>query len=111
MDQFSAEEPTALAGDLNAPISSSQKAYDRVERPLADLGLVDAYRVARALHSSEQPTEATYFHHRRPDQPFQIDHVFVPADWAAVAKVELGGFDTWVGAGRSEHVPGTVEAS
>ncbi|MGY1748843.1 endonuclease/exonuclease/phosphatase family protein [Modestobacter sp. SYSU DS0511] len=111
IERFSVDGPTVLAGDLNAPISSSQKAYDRVERRLADLGLVDAYRTARGLELGEQPTEATYFHHRRQGQPFHIDHVLVPSVWADEAKVEVGDFDTWVGSGRSDHVPVTVEVS
>lgn len=111
IEQFSADEPIVLAGDLNAPISTSQKAYDRVERRLAGRGLVDAYRAVRELGDSEQPSEATYFHHRRQDQPFHIDHVFVPAAWADRAKVEVGDFDTWVDSGRSDHVPVTVDVS
>ncbi|WP_164700294.1 endonuclease/exonuclease/phosphatase family protein [Modestobacter sp. KNN46-3] len=78
VEPFSTKAPTVLAGDLNAPISSTQNAYDKVERRLNELGLVDAYRVAHGLELDEQPTEPTYFHHRRQDQPFHIDHVFVP---------------------------------
>ncbi|MCZ2826654.1 MULTISPECIES: endonuclease/exonuclease/phosphatase family protein [unclassified Modestobacter] len=106
--QFSADAPTVLAGDLNAPIADSQKHYDRVEQRLNDLGLVDAYRASRGLEAGERPAEPTYFHHRRQDDPFDIDHVFLPTAWADAAAVEVGDFDTWVGTGRSDHVPVTV---
>ncbi|MGY1842059.1 endonuclease/exonuclease/phosphatase family protein [Modestobacter sp. SYSU DS0875] len=108
VEQFSADAPTVLAGDLNAPISSSQKQYDRVERRLDGLGLVDAYRVSRGLEIGEQPTEPTYFHHRRQDQPFHIDHVFVPLAWASDATAEVGDFDVWIASGQSDHAPVTV---
>jgi endonuclease/exonuclease/phosphatase family metal-dependent hydrolase len=74
-------------------------------------GLVDAYRASRALGIGEPLVEATYFHHRRSDQPFHIDYVFAPASWTASGNVEVGDFDTRVGAGRSDHVPVTVEIS
>ncbi|MCZ2817891.1 endonuclease/exonuclease/phosphatase family protein [Modestobacter sp. VKM Ac-2984] len=108
IEQFSADEPTVLAGDFNAPIPSSRSRYDRIEGRLHELGLVDAYRVARGLELGEEPVEATYFHQRRQDQPFHIDHVFLPVAWADAAKVEVGEFAGWVGSGRSDHVPVTA---
>jgi hypothetical protein len=98
-------EPVVLAGDFNAPIASSQQQYDRVERRLEDLGLVDAYRTTRGLGDGETWSEATYYQYRRRDKPFHIDHMFIPADWSGRLKVEVGDFDTWVGSGRSDHVP------
>jgi exodeoxyribonuclease-3 len=98
-------EPVVLAGDFNAPISTSQAQYDAVARRLRDLGLVDAYRASRGLGDDENWTEATYYQYRRQDRPFHIDHLFVPAEWADRVKVEVGDFDTWVGSGRSDHVP------
>ena len=99
---------TVLAGDLNAPIASTQARYDEVERRLDGLGLVDAHRVSRGLGAGQQPAEATYFQHRRSDRPFHIDHVFVPTAWTDGVQVEVGDFATWVGSGRSDHTPVTV---
>jgi hypothetical protein len=101
----SADGPVVLAGDFNAPIAATQRQYDRLETRLCDLGLVDVYRVSRALEPGELPTEATYYQHRKRERPFHIDHVMVPADWASDAKVEIGDFGTWVATGRSDHVP------
>ena len=100
-----ADEPVVLAGDFNAPIASSQRQYDRADARLRDLGLVDVYRVSRDLEPGEAPTEATYYQHRKPERPFHIDHVMVPREWAADAKVDIGDFDTWIATGRSDHVP------
>jgi len=102
-------EPVVIAGDFNAPITSSQAQYDRVERRLRDLGLVDAYRTTRGLGDGEAVTEPTYYQYRRQEKPFHIDHVFVPVEWANRVKVEVGDYDTWVGSGRSDHVPVIVE--
>lgn len=104
-----AEGPVVLAGDFNAPISASQRQYDKAEGRLRDLGLVDVYRVARGLEPGELPTEATYYQHRRRERPFHIDHVMMPPDWAADAKVEIGDFDTWIASGRSDHAPVIAE--
>jgi exodeoxyribonuclease-3 len=105
IEQNSADEPVVLAGDFNAPIASSQAQYDTVARRLEALGLLDAYRVSRGLDTGEPPTEATYYHLRRREQPFHIDHLMLPATWTDAAKVEVGDFDTWIASGRSDHVP------
>lgn len=109
IEQSSQGEPIVLAGDFNAPITSSQRQYDKVERRLADLGLVDAYCASRGLVAGEQPTEATYHQHRRRELPFHIDHFMLPTSWTDGAKVEVGDFDTWIASGRSDHVPLIVE--
>jgi endonuclease/exonuclease/phosphatase (EEP) superfamily protein YafD len=109
IEQFSAGGTTVLAGDFNAPIASSQAQYDRVERRLNALGLVDAYRVSRDLALGERPIEATYYQHRQSDRPFHLDHLFLPAEWADGAKVEVGDFDAWVASGHSDHVPVVVD--
>jgi hypothetical protein len=109
IEQFGGVDPVVLAGDLNAPISTSQAAYDKVARRLEGLGLVDAYRVSRGLAADDAPAEATYYHYRRRGLPFHIDHVMVPAAWVDSITVEVGDFDTWVGSGRSDHVPVIVD--
>jgi hypothetical protein len=109
IEQSAAGEPVVLAGDFNAPISSSQAGYDKVAYRLERLGLVDAYRFSRGLAPGDPTPDATYFHHRRLEQPFHIDHVMLPARWVDDVNVELGDFDTWVDSGRSDHVPVVVD--
>ncbi len=99
------EGPVVLAGDFNSPIEISQKQYDVVARRLEDRGLVDVYRAARGLGQGEPPIEATYYHHRRRELGFHIDHIWLPAPWADGAKVDVGDFDTWIASGQSDHVP------
>ena len=76
--------PVVLAGDLNAPISSSSSSArghaDNVERMLAR-GLVSAYTAARAV--GDPLTEPTFYHQRKATQPFHIDYVFVPKEWTS----------------------------
>ncbi|MGY1690385.1 endonuclease/exonuclease/phosphatase family protein [Geodermatophilus sp. SYSU D01105] len=101
--------PIVLAGDFNAPITTSQRRYDEVMRRLTQMGLVDAYRVTRGIQDGESPTEGTYYHWRRHEMQFHIDHVVVPTEWADGAKVEIGDFETWVASGRSDHAPVVVD--
>jgi hypothetical protein len=105
IERASGDERAVLAGDFNAPIASSQAQYDKVARHLEELGLRDVYRVSRGLETGEAPIEATYYQHRRRELAFHIDHLLLPAEWADVAKVEVGDFDTWIASGRSDHVP------
>ncbi|MGY1621045.1 hypothetical protein ACI789_02465 [Geodermatophilus sp. SYSU D00965] len=106
METESGRGPIVLAGDFNSPIASSQKQYDEVARRLGDLGLVDVYRVARDLEPSEPPVDPTYYQRRQGEvRGFHIDHIWLPAECANGAKVDVGDFDTWIAAGRSDHVP------
>ncbi|SDM41538.1 Endonuclease/Exonuclease/phosphatase family protein [Geodermatophilus siccatus] len=108
IEAASGEGPVVLAGDFNSPITTTQKQYDQVARRLDNLGLVDVYRTARDLEHGEPPVEATYYHHRRRERGFHIDHIWLPADWADGAKVDVGDFDTWIAPGLSDHVPVTA---
>ncbi|MCZ2817869.1 endonuclease/exonuclease/phosphatase family protein [Modestobacter sp. VKM Ac-2984] len=95
--------PVVLAGDFNAPISSSQGHYDTVASRLEALGLVDAYSTSRDLARDQAPEEPTYYHRWRRENPFHIDHVVGPRAWMTDASVRVGDFDTWVGSGRVEE--------
>ncbi|CCH89481.1 conserved protein of unknown function [Modestobacter italicus] len=105
IEQLDTSEPVVLAGDFNAPISSSQSQYRTVVSRLEDLGLVDAYRATRSLDADESPVDPTYFHHWRQDRPFHIDHLMVPSAWSDALTVQVGDFGTWVASRRSDHVP------
>jgi exodeoxyribonuclease-3 len=103
------DEEVVVAGDFNAPVPSSVRAYRRVAARYARLGLADAYRHARGLSDDEEPAEPTYFHEWKREKPFHIDRVLLPVSWVSGAAVEVGDFDTWVASKRSDHVPVVVE--
>jgi exodeoxyribonuclease-3 len=102
--------PVVLAGDLNAPISSvsadARRHADTVSQ-LAALEFVSAFTAARG--EADPLTEPTLYHQRKLEQPFHIDHVFVPKDWASGIEVTVGTYQDWVAAKRSDHVPIIVD--
>jgi hypothetical protein len=85
----------------------------RVSGPikLRRLGLTSACHAARGVAQGQEPEPTLYWRDRRRDGPiYHIDYCFIPKDWTArLAGVSVGGFDDWVGAGLSDHVPLTVE--
>ncbi len=112
---FCAAAPVIVAGDFNNNVY-----WDRPSHPnnhaaaVADLhrlGLASAYHVARGVAQGAEPEPTLYWRDRRRDGPvYHIDYCFVPRRWAArLARVVVGGFDEWVGAGLSDHVPLLVE--
>jgi exodeoxyribonuclease-3 len=114
-DGFCAGAPLVVAGDFNNNVY-----WDRPGRPnnheaaVADLhriGLASAYHVARGVAQGAEPEPTLYWRDRRRDGPvYHIDYCFVPQLWTArLARVVGGGFDEWVGAGLSDHVPLMVE--
>jgi endonuclease/exonuclease/phosphatase (EEP) superfamily protein YafD len=102
--------PVVLAGDLNAPIAArpsvARQHADSVMR-LEAHGLVSAFSATRG--DVDPLSEPTFYHLRKADQPFHIDHVFVPKEWTSGIRLAVGGFDDWVATGRSDHVPLTVD--
>jgi len=103
------EGPVVLAGDLNAPIAGSARQHAANVAALATLGMVSAWTVARP--GVDPATEPTLFHQWKRDQPFHIDHVFVPEAWAEDVSVTVGGYDDWVATKRSDHVPLVVDVA
>ena len=61
------------------------------------------------LHGAETvPT--LYWRDRTKDGPtYHIDYVFLPSRWIGKARVDVGTFETWCGAGLSDHVPVIVD--
>lgn len=116
--------PVVLAGDLNAPGHDGSPTLARhleVTDLLEAHGLVSAYAAARGLtpRTAHQDTstgaasvalaEPTYYHHRRRDRPWHIDHVFVPREWHRDLTVQMGTYEEWVATRRSDHVPVLVD--
>lgn len=98
-----------LAGDLNAPISTSVTQHQRNVSALVEAGLISAFSHTRGASDDAITAEPTYYQHRREDLAFHIDHVFIPTAWASRVTMTVGDFSTWVGAGHSDHVPLIVD--
>lgn len=102
--------PVVLAGDLNAPISSSptdaRRHTDNVNRLLAH-GIASAFTAARG--DADPLTEPTLYHQWNVAQPFHIDHVFIPKEWTSGVDVTVGTYKDWVATKRSDHVPVAVD--
>jgi endonuclease/exonuclease/phosphatase family metal-dependent hydrolase len=106
LDQHHDNQPVVLAGDFNAPISTTLVAYQRLQSRFAALGLTDAFQHARPGQRDASPT---LYMHRRQHEPFHIDHILIPQGWTRGLSVTVGDYDTWVGSGRSDHTPLTAD--
>jgi exodeoxyribonuclease-3 len=105
LDQHHDGQPVVMAGDFNAPISTSAAAFQRLQPRFAALGLVDAFQHVRP---GQQQAAPTFYWNLREDQPFHIDHICLPKDWTDGLSVSVGDFHTWVGSRRSDHAPVTA---
>jgi hypothetical protein len=104
--------PAVLAGDLNAPIPSSPADARRHAESVARLqahGLVSAFTAARG--DADPLTEPTLFHQWKAEQPFHIDHEFIPKEWTSGIRLKVGTYSEWVATKRSDHVPVIVDLS
>lgn len=98
--------PVVVAGDLNAPlVSDARSAAGHAANVIAlrSLGLESAF--TSAFGDRDPLSLPTYFHRRRQDQAFHIDHVFIPGLWRVGLSMAVGTFGAWVASGRSDHVP------
>lgn len=100
------EGPVVLAGDFNAPITTTAVAHTENVRLLAEHRLVGAYTVTRGTDTTREPT---YYRWLREEHPFHIDHVFVPEEWASRLSMTVGSYEDWVLSRRSDHVPLLVD--
>ncbi|MBY9074243.1 endonuclease/exonuclease/phosphatase family protein [Nocardioides sp. WL0053] len=104
--------PVVLAGDLNAPILSSPVDARRHAESVTRLqahGLVSAFTAARG--DADPLTEPTLFHQWKAEQPFHVDHVFIPKEWTSGIGLRVGTYSEWVATKRSDHVPVIVDLS
>ena len=102
--------PVVLAGDLNAPISSTPadaRRHANTVGQLASLGLVSAFTTTRG--EIDPLTEPTLYHRRKLERSFHIDHVFVSKDWTTGIEVTVGTYEDWVATKRSDHIPLIVD--
>lgn len=100
---------TIIAGDFNLTGDGSEvEGFLGIVTHLKSRGFTSAYH-----HHFTEPfgveTRPTFFQGRKSDEPYHIDYLFVSDDLLpALSSVEVGGYDAWVGAGHSDHVPLTV---
>jgi exodeoxyribonuclease-3 len=101
--------PTVMAGDFNSNTifdGNRDDNHSRLVARLADLGLFSAYH-AHHREAQGAETRPTYFHYRRRERPYHLDHVFLPEAWRAELRdVEVGSPDEWLA--YSDHCPMTV---
>ncbi len=114
-DEFLTGAPAVVAGDFNNNVYWDRPSHPNNHAAAVDdlrrLGLESAYHVARGVAQGDEPEPTLYWRDRRRDGPiYHIDYCFLPKTWAAhLARVVVGNFDDWVGAGLSDHVPLLVE--
>lgn len=112
-----AGQPAIVAGDLNHNVI-----WDRLGwrgnhavslRLMDELGLVSAYHAIRGEAHGAESTPTIYWRDRTRDGPtYHIDYVFVPRPWISrVASIEIGAYESWCGAGLSDHVPVIVDVT
>lgn len=112
---FLGERPAVIAGDLNSNsiwdkpgwrINHSTKVRIIEER----FGLVSAYHAVRGEAHGQEKEPTLYWRDRTKDGPtYHIDYVFLPKHWIGKARVDIGSFEAWCGAGFSDHVPVVVD--
>ncbi len=113
--EFCRDAPLVVAGDFN-----NSAIWDRpgnvnnmaaIDEILRDYGLVSAYHVAYSAQLGSEPDPTLYWRDRKRDgYRYHIDYIYIPRAWTrAHYSLTVGGFDDWVGSGRSDHVPLVVE--
>jgi exonuclease III len=109
--EWFAAGPLVMAGDFNSNAifdGKRRKAnHTTMVEELRDrYGVVSAYHAA---HGMEHGAEAhpTFHLYRRREKPYHFDYVFVPAEWTAGMRVEIGEYCDW--GAESDHCPVMVE--
>lgn len=102
--------PAVVAGDFNTAAGTGEAGqFARLAARLGALGLRSAYHAWFGEEFGAE-TRPTYYHYGRRERPFHIDYCFVSAALAErLTSVEVGGYDDWIGPGRSDHAPLSVE--
>jgi len=99
-----------LAGDFNCSANTADpRPHLRNVGRLADLGLRSAYHQHHGCAPGEEPVGTLYWRWKA-TSPFHCDLAFIPEAWTTrLRTVEVGSYEDWVQAGRSDHCPVTVE--
>jgi exodeoxyribonuclease-3 len=112
---FLGERPAVIAGDLNSNTIWDKPGWrinhsTKVKILEESFGLVSAYHAIRGEAHGKESEPTLYWRDRTKDGPtYHIDYVFLPKRWLGQAKVDIGTFEAWCGAGLSDHVPVIVD--
>jgi exodeoxyribonuclease-3 len=113
---FLGERPAVIAGDLNSNTIWDKPGWrinhsTKVRILEESFGLVSAYHTIRGEAHGQESEPTLYWHDRTKDGPtYHIDYVFLPTAWIGkVSHLSIGAFETWCGAGLSDHVPVIVD--
>jgi exodeoxyribonuclease-3 len=113
--RFLSGGPAVVAGDFNNHVLWDKPGW-RMNHAneiaaLSRLGLTSAYHAARGIAAGDETDPTLYWRDRTRDGPaYHIDYIFMRRDWAAMPfRLDVGGFDDWVGPGLSDHVPLTLD--
>jgi len=99
-----------LCGDFNSSVIWD-KPKDRwrhaaVVETMAEQGYVSLYHHATG-EAQGQETQPTFFLYRKPERPYHIDYVFVPAALSGSATITVGAPADWIV--LSDHLPLVVD--
>lgn len=114
---FIQDGPSVVAGDFNDNVLWDKPKrlnnHGLVVRALNAFGLHSAYHQSRGISQGAEPDPTIYWRDRKIDGPrYHIDYCFVPHQWINEGlAVDVGGYQEWVGAGLSDHVPLVVDLS
>jgi len=112
---FLADRAAVIAGDLNSNTIWDKPGWrinhsTKVKILEDDFGLVSAYHAVRGELHGKETVPTLYWRDRTKAGPtYHIDYVFLPSRWIGKVKVDVGTFETWCGAGLSDHVPVIVD--
>ncbi|MFI5001253.1 MAG: hypothetical protein ACHQK9_15355 [Reyranellales bacterium] len=112
---FLGERPAVIAGDLNSNTIWDKPGWRNNHSTkvgiMEAMGLVSAYHAVRGELHGEESEPTLYWRDRTKDGPtYHIDYVFLPTQWIEkVRELAVGSFETWCGAGLSDHVPVIVD--
>jgi len=113
---FLGERPAVIAGDLNSNTIWDKPGWrinhsTKVRILEESFGLVSAYHAIRGEAHGQESEPTLYWRDRTKNGPtYHIDYVFLPSAWIGkVSHLSVGAFETWCGAGLSDHVPVVVD--
>ncbi len=107
--------PVLVAGDFNNNVvwdrAGRETNWSRTVARYRAAGLVSAYHAYSGEAQGTESIPTLYWRSRRPGGPtYHIDYCFIPEAWVpSLRTVAAGDFPTWVGGGRSDHVPLVVD--
>lgn len=103
------DHPLVVAGDFNLAMPMDD-GFAAVADALGELGLVSAWHEVSGEEFGQESVQTHVYGPRK--NRSHIDYIWIPRDWLpAVRSIEIGREDEWIGQGRSDHCPITIELS